>query len=268
MMCHRSWLTGKDGVDLAMESESEQPNPSVLTRWEDDVLVVTMNRPHVANALDSTLLQELLRAFETASDGGCGAIILTGSGRNFCAGADIKAYQRDPTALQLRSAFYPPLLALAALRKPVIAALNGAVAGGAIGFALAADIRIMATAARFVPSWVDIGLVPDLGTSWMLPRMIGCSRAFEWIASGEPMLAERALALGLANEIVPDGTLLERALASAQRLAKKPRFAIALTKQLLFDSLGRSFAEQLEAEAVQQALADRLRTENVIAKDR
>jgi 2-(1,2-epoxy-1,2-dihydrophenyl)acetyl-CoA isomerase len=248
------------------ESKGEGSAACALTRWEGDVLVVTMNRPHVANALDPTLLRGLLQAFAAASNERCGAVVLAGAGRNFCAGADIKAYQRDPDAMQLRSAFHPPLLALAALRKPVIAALNGAVAGGAIGFALAADIRIMASAARFVPSWIDIGMVPDLGTSWMLPRMIGRSHAFEWLASGEPLSAERALALGLANEIVPDDVLLERALAVAQQLANKPRFAVALTKQLLIESLDRGFAEQMEAEAIHQDLASQLRGENEQAK--
>lgn len=244
-----------------MELRLEQADSSVITRWEDEVLVVTMNRPHVANALDSTTLNGLLQVFGAATEDRCRALILTGAGKNFCAGADTAAYRRDPSIMQLRSAFHPPLLALAALRKPVIAAVNGAVAGGAIGLALAADIRIMGASARFVPSWIHLGLVPDLGASSILPRLIGSSRAFEWLASGEPMMAERAVALGLANESVPDGALIERALAVAQRLAKKPPFAVAATKQLLADSWSRSFADQLEAEAVQQALAARAQSE-------
>jgi 2-(1,2-epoxy-1,2-dihydrophenyl)acetyl-CoA isomerase len=227
---------------------------SVITHWEGEVLVVRLNRPHVANALDSTMLTGLLQAFGAAAEDRCRAVILTGAGKNFCAGADTTAYRRDPGIMQLRAAFYPPLLALMALRKPVIAAVNGAAAGGAIGLALAADIRIMGAGARFVPSWIHLGLVPDLGVSWLLPRLIGGARAFEWLTSGEPMMAERAVALGLANESVPDGALMERALTVTQLLARQPPFALAATKQLLADSWNRSFAEQLEAEAVQQAL--------------
>jgi 2-(1,2-epoxy-1,2-dihydrophenyl)acetyl-CoA isomerase len=249
---------------LKPEPAGTEPQPrvgegssSVITAWQDDVLVVTLNRPHVANALDSKLLRELLQVFEVAGEERCGAVIVTGAGKNFCAGADVTAYRNDPSSMQLRGAFYPPLLALATLPKPVIAAVNGAAAGGAIGFALAADIRIMGSHARLVPSWIHIGLVPDLGTSWMLPRLIGGARAFEWLTRGEPMTAERAVALGLANECVPDEVLMNRACELARELAKKPRGAMAATKQLLAESWTRSFAQQLEAEAVQQERVSR-----------
>jgi 2-(1,2-epoxy-1,2-dihydrophenyl)acetyl-CoA isomerase len=228
---------------------------SVVIRWDDDVLVVIMNRPHVANAFNPDLLRGLSDACVEAASDRCGAVVLTGAGRNFCAGADIKEFQRDSAAMQLRTAFHPPLCALAALQKPVIAALNGAVAGGGMGFALAADIRIMGASARLVPAWVEIGLGPDLGASWFLPRLIGLGHAYEWLVSGEPMSAQRAVALGLASEVVDDDALLDHVVARAKRLAAKPRLALAFTKRLLIDGYGRSFHEQIDAEAACQELA-------------
>lgn len=234
----------------------------VVIRWDDGVLIVTLNRPAVSNALNPGMLKGLANAFAHAAADRCKVVVLAAEGRNFCAGADIKAYRSDPAAMQLKSAFHPPLYALAALRKPVIAALNGAVAGGGLGFALAADIRIMGTSARLHPAWVHIGLVPDLGASWVLPRLIGYSRAYEWLATGEPMDAPQALQLGLANAVVDDRMLLDCALDRARQLAVKSPLALGFTKQLLLDSYWRDCAAQVEEEAALQALAGAAQAQN------
>ena len=166
---------------------SSPDGPPVLLEWDGPVLVITLNRPRVANALDPETLRRLESAWEEAAADACRAVVLTGAGRNFCAGADLGA-ARDRTAeMDLRRAFHPQYLGMAALDKPVVAAVRGAAAGGGLGIALAADIRILAADARLVPGWVQIGLVPDLGASWFATRQLGVSVTFDWFATGEPM---------------------------------------------------------------------------------
>jgi 2-(1,2-epoxy-1,2-dihydrophenyl)acetyl-CoA isomerase len=195
-------------------------------------------------------------------------VVLTGAGTNFCAGADLGAARDRPEQMSLRRAFHPPLLALASLAKPVVAAVNGAAAGGGLGFALAADIRILSETARLVPAWVQIGLVPDVGASWFATRILGEARTFDWFSLGAPMSAQRALELGLASELVPESELVDRALARAKALADQPGDAVPLTKALLAQARTNGLADQLEAEVRVQALAHRApgRTEQVAAR--
>lgn len=234
---------------------NSQPEGPVQTEWDGDVLVVTLNRPSVSNAMNPEMLKALSRSWNTASASRCRAVVITGSGRNFCAGADLAFAAADPESMNLRSAFHPRLLALAALDKPVIAAINGAAAGGGLSFALAADIRIMAENGRLVPAWVDIGLVPDLGASWFATRLLGVARTFDWFASGNAVFASEALELGLTNEVVSPDTLVDRAIEKAKALAAQPGNAVALTKRLLLEAHGRSLADQLEEEIRYQRLA-------------
>lgn len=244
--------------DSTRRTGSDAPgvNEDVVIRWDGGVLVIILNRPEVSNALNPSLLRSLSEAFAIADEERCRAVVLSGAGRNFCAGADLAAFRENPAEMALVTAFHPPLLALAALRKPVIAALNGSTAGGGLGFALAADLRIGATSTRFHPAWVRIGLAPDLGVSWMLPRMIGYSRAYEWLLQGEPMSASQALDLRLVNAIVSDDELLDTAIARARELAAKPAAATAFTKELLLSGYGREFSAQVEEEARVQGLVN------------
>lgn len=227
----------------------------VLTSWRDQVLLITLNRPAASNACTPELLRALSAALDVASDEDCRAVVLTGAGANFCAGADLAVAQERGDEMNLRRAFHPPLLALAALQKPVIAAINGAAAGGGLGFALAADLRLMAQNARLVPAWVQIGLVPDVGASWFATRALGETRTFEWFATGVPMSAARAVDFGLASEAVAPEGLVERALERAQQLAGQPGLAVPLTKSLLAQARSNGLADQLEAEVRMQALA-------------
>ena len=234
---------------------SSPDGPTVLLEWDGPVLVITLNRPQVANALDPETLSRLESAWEEAAADACRAVVLTGAGRNFCAGADLAA-ARDRTAeMNLRRAFHPQYLGMAALDKPVVAAVRGAAAGGGLGIALGADIRILAADARLVPAWVQIGLVPDLGASWFATRQLGVSVTFDWFATGEPMLADRALQLGLANEVVAPERTLTRAIEKAHLLADQPGWSVRLTKVLLRQAHANSLAEQLEAEIRLQAVA-------------
>jgi 2-(1,2-epoxy-1,2-dihydrophenyl)acetyl-CoA isomerase len=243
-------------------------SPAVVTERRGAVLLVTLNRPHVSNALNPDMLRALSAAWLEAKDENCRAVVLTGAGRHFCAGADLAAAMERPGEMDLRHTFHPQLLALAALEKPVIAAINGAAAGGGLGLALAADIRIMTDSARLVPAWVQIGLAPDLGASWYATRLLGEARAFDWFTTGDPMAAQRALELGLANEITVLDGLLDRALERAQALASQPGRAVTLTKQLLAQARSNGLADQLEAEVRTQAMAHAApsRTKQVAAR--
>jgi 2-(1,2-epoxy-1,2-dihydrophenyl)acetyl-CoA isomerase len=144
---------------------------------------------------------------------------------------------------------------MAALDKPVLAAVNGPAAGAGLAIALAADIRVASTAARFVPAFARIGVVPDNGGSWFVVRALGYGAAFEWLASGREMLAAEALQRGLVAEVVPPDDLLAAALARARALAAMPGRAVGLTKLLLNAALTNNLAQQLDVEADYQALA-------------
>lgn len=234
---------------------SAENQPRILTECRDGVLVATLNRPERANALDGASLKALLELFSvTALADFCAVVVLTGSGRHFCAGADVKAYPNEPDAMSLRKGFHPVVTAMTQLDKPIVAAVNGSVSGGGLGLFLAADVRIMGDTAQLLPSWIKLGLVPDLGASWLLPRMMGAP-AFDWLITGQAMPAQRALELGLANEVVASETVLTRALARAREFASKPPLAIALTKRLIRESWDRNYASHLDAEAAMQDLA-------------
>ena len=228
---------------------------AVLTKWHDRVLLVTLNRPTRSNAFNPALLRGLAAAWSEAAEDRCRAVVVTGSGKNFCAGADLDATVKEPESMGLRSHMHPQYLQLDALEKPVIAAVNGAAAGGGLGMALAADIRICADTARFVPAFVQIGLVPDMGASYHAPRLLGASRAFDWFTSGRPMPAQEAYDLGIVSEIVPLDQLVSRALERARLLAEQPGNSVALTKALFALSRNNGLVDQLETEARFQARA-------------
>jgi 2-(1,2-epoxy-1,2-dihydrophenyl)acetyl-CoA isomerase len=220
------------------------------------VLVVTLNRPERLNALNSDLVDALAAAWEQARAPEIRAVIVTGAGRGFCAGADLRQEPAQPARPGgLRSSYNPVMLALASLEKPVLAAVNGPAAGAGLALALAADIRVASTKARFVPAFTRIGVVPDNGGSWFALRALGYSAAFEWLASGRDMQAPEALQRGLVAEVAEPDDLLGVTLARAQALASMPGRAVGLTKLLLNAALSRTLAEQLEAEADFQILA-------------
>lgn len=221
----------------------------VIVRREGQVLSVRLNRPEVSNAMDPALLSALSDAFVEATSCGARCLLISAEGQNFCAGADLKAASKAPEQMALRKAFHPVLLGLMSLEIPVVAAVQGSAAGGGLGLALAADIRIMSETARFVPAWVKIGFAPDLGVSWFAPRLLGASRAFDWLTSGRAMSAAEAEALGLASQVVSADVLFETALQRAQMLADQPGLAAPLTKSLISGAFSHGLADQLEAEA-------------------
>jgi 2-(1,2-epoxy-1,2-dihydrophenyl)acetyl-CoA isomerase len=222
----------------------------VLTNLtEDGINVIRLNRPAVLNAFNDELLLELGRAIrESDTNPAVRSVILTGSGKAFCAGADIKSpWDPATAALGLRRRLNPVILAMDDLDKPLIAAIDGVVAGAGLGFLGAADLRVAGRGARFVPATAKLGLVPDGGITYFVPRLIGPGRAFAWLCGGEHIGAATAAAWGLVDEVT-DGSALDRAVELAGGFGSARGAALPLTKELLRASPRHSLAEQLEAE--------------------
>jgi 2-(1,2-epoxy-1,2-dihydrophenyl)acetyl-CoA isomerase len=230
---------------------------SVETDHTGAVLTVTLNRPDVLNAIDLAMHDELAGALREAADEDVRAVVLTGAGRGFCVGQDIAEFPDDPAAVGdlLRQRFNPAILALRGLAKPVIAAVNGPAAGAGLALALACDVRIASSAATFVPAFVGIGLVPDSGLSHSLTRLIGPSRAFEWMTSGRRLGAGEAESFGLVSRVVEPDELAQTTAGLAASLAAMPTRAIGMTKALFDRAPLSALEEQLELEAELQSAA-------------
>lgn len=220
------------------------------------VLTITLNRPDVLNAFDDAMHEGLRTALAEADDDAVRAVVITGAGRGFCVGQDVSALT-DPDAVGelLRRRYHPNILTLRALRKPVIAAVNGAAAGAGLALAAACDVRICARTAVFVPAFVSIGLVPDSGATSFLTRILGPARALEWMSSGRRLSAEEALEWGLVSELVGIDGLAERAAALADELSALPTAAVGLHKRLFDQAPANTLADQLELEASLQVEA-------------
>jgi 2-(1,2-epoxy-1,2-dihydrophenyl)acetyl-CoA isomerase len=229
----------------------------VLTAREGAVLTITLNRPEVYNAFNRDLHRALAAALKEARDAEVRAVVLTGAGKGFCAGQDLKEFQSLPGGVgqALRSTYHPNILAIRALEKPVIAAVNGACAGAGLSLAAACDIRIAADDTTFVPGFIGIGLIPDAGGSWFIHRLLGFARAFEWMSSNRRLPAAEALAWGLVSEVVPADGLSARAAELAAFYSGLPTKAIGMTKRLFDHAFTASLEEQLEMEAQLQTAA-------------
>ncbi|HWN21151.1 MAG TPA: enoyl-CoA hydratase-related protein [Gaiellaceae bacterium] len=229
----------------------------VLTERDGGVLTITLNRPDVFNAFNVALHAGLRDALAEAADAAVRAVVITGAGRGFCAGQDLKEFAEMPESIRerLEQTYHPNIRAIRALEKPVIAAVNGACAGAGLSLACACDIRIAADAATFVPGFIGIGLVPDSGGSWFVHRLLGFARAFEWMSSNRKLTAAEAHAWGLVSEVTDD--LPARAAELAADYAARPTRGIGLTKRLFEHAFGASLDEQLELEAALQQEATR-----------
>src|SRR6478672_5281631 len=196
-------------------------------------------------------------ALKEARDDEVRAVVITGAGRGFCVGQDLTEFREAAGDIgdRLRSTYHPNVTAIRALEKPVIAAVNGAVAGAGMSFACACDVRIAADSAVFVPAFVNIGLVPDSGGTFFVTRLLGYSRAFEWLCSGRRLTAAEAHAWGLVAEVVEAEALGARAAEVAAQLAALPTKAIGMTKRLLERGATAPLDGQLEWEAQLQSAA-------------
>ena len=229
----------------------------VETSCDGAVFTITLNRPDVLNALNRAMHEALAGALKEARDPEVRAVVLTGAGRGFCVGQDLTEFRDAPADIadRLRSRYHPNVLAIRALEKPVIAAVNGAAAGAGLSFACACDIRIASDAATFVPAFINIGLVPDSGSTYSIARLLGPARAFEWMTSGRRLTAAEAHAWGLVSEVVEADVFPARVAELAAELAAMPTRGIGLTKRL-YDRAGETtLEEQLELEAQLQSAA-------------
>jgi enoyl-CoA hydratase/carnithine racemase len=214
----------------------------LLVENRDKVRILTMNRPEKRNALDTELTQELLKELRVAdAEGGVDAIVLTGAGQAFCAGADLGEFKelKDPQAAEARAELTMQLhLVFSKMTTPVVTAINGAAMGGGAGLAIAGDLAVMVRGAK-------IGYVAAIVMA-NLVRQIGPKAAFEMVALGEGIDADRALSLGMVNRVVTEGQLMEAALYFATKIAALPKAAMAQTKRLFYEVLDLPLEESLQ----------------------
>ena len=223
------------------------------------VATLTLDRPEVLNALTVAVKVALREALERiAADRAVRVVILTGAGRAFCAGQDLAERELPdaaPLDVELRERYNPIIRALRSMGQPVIAAVNGVAAGAGASLAFACDLRIAAEDARFILAFGRIGLVPDSGATWFLPRIVGSARAAEMALVGDPIGAEEALRIGLVSRLVPGDQLMAQARELADRIAAGAPLATALTKGALARSATIELDEALEGEAKLQGVA-------------
>jgi 2-(1,2-epoxy-1,2-dihydrophenyl)acetyl-CoA isomerase len=228
----------------------------VLSERDGAVFTITLNRPDVFNAFNAPLHAALAQALEEAADASVRAVVITGAGRGFSAGQDLREFQQLEGSIRerLEASYHPNIRAIRALGKPVLAAVNGPAAGAGLSLACACDIRLASEAATFVPGFIGIGLVPDSGGSWFIHRILG-ARAFEWMTSNRRLSAQEALEWGLVSEVVPADQFPARVAAVAAEWAERPTRGIGFTKRLFEDAWTNGLEEQLalEAELQQQA---------------
>jgi 2-(1,2-epoxy-1,2-dihydrophenyl)acetyl-CoA isomerase len=237
----------------------DQSYETLIVQADDGVLTITLNRPDALNALNATMRRELLAAVKAAGrDDATRAVVITGAGRGFCAGADLRGGSAEREFRRVIAAEYNPLIeAIRNLPKPVIASVNGVAAGAGMSLAFAADLVVAAEEARFVPAFHRIGLVPDSGLTRTLVRALGRHRALEILVGEREMDAADAHAAGLVAAVVPSDKLADVTRALARRMAEGPTRGIGLTKRLVNAAEDASLADVLTAEAALQELAGR-----------
>jgi 2-(1,2-epoxy-1,2-dihydrophenyl)acetyl-CoA isomerase len=236
----------------------------ILLQTDGDVMVMTLNDPGVLNAFGQKLREDMTEALDRIESGTARCLVITGAGRAFCSGANLNDPDRPPRdrAAEARGeaksdleAWYNPMfLRLRALPIPVVTAINGIAAGAGMSLALSGDIRIAARSASFLQAFARIGLVPDCGSSWILPRLIGMARAMELSLLAERLPAETALAWGMINWLEEDDALMPKAMELAQGLARGPK-SLGLIRRMYWESLDNSYHQQLDLEARLQAEA-------------
>ena len=230
--------------------------PGVKREREQAVGVLTLDEPATLNAMTPDLLGDLANAIrEMTDDGEIRALVLTGAGRGFCSGQNLKAAEilGDDIAAGVMRYYWPTFRALRECRVPVVVAVNGVAAGGGFSLAMAGDVIVAARSASFIQVFSRIALVPDLGSTWLLPRLVGRQRALELMMTNEPLSAELAKKWGLVREVFDDGSLRDGALALARKLASGPTRALVATRRLIDDSEHLTYADQFRREIETQA---------------
>jgi 2-(1,2-epoxy-1,2-dihydrophenyl)acetyl-CoA isomerase len=234
---------------------------SVIVKKQNGVAWITINRPEVLNACDIDTLKKLQAALKDAErDSSVRCLVLTGAGRAFCAGADLQSLNKRGVGVEislmedLKEGFNPIVSKMRNMDKPVVAMINGVAAGAGMGIALASDLKIMADNAKFVEAFAKVGLVPDSGATFFMPRLLGISKALELAFTGEGIDAKEAERLGAVNRIVPPDQLERETRILAEKLAEGPR-GIGLAKRAINKALYVDFDTALDYEAYMQEIA-------------
>ncbi|MBY0050898.1 enoyl-CoA hydratase-related protein [Brevibacillus agri] len=231
---------------------------TILYEVAEGVAVVTLNRPDKFNAFTEVMHKEIVAALKEAQkDDAVRCILLTGAGRAFNAGQDLGEVSGEDIDFGgfLRKRYNPMILQLQKTEKPIVAAVNGVAAGAGMSLALACDIRLASEKASFVNAFVSIGLVPDSGGCYFLPRIVGIGKALELAMTGEKVSAEEALRIGLVNKVYPAERFMEEAVAYAEKLAALPTRGIGLIKRTMYKGLEMGLEETLDYEAYAQEVA-------------
>jgi 2-(1,2-epoxy-1,2-dihydrophenyl)acetyl-CoA isomerase len=233
---------------------------AVLTDKRENILQITLNRPEAYNAMDLDLMRMLGEALSyAAADRAIQGVLLTGSGKAFCAGGDLKwisqqAQEAGSVLYRLAPQFHLSITEIRRMEKPVLAAINGIAAGGGFSLALACDFRVMAQSAILRQAYTSSGLSIDGGGSFALPRLVGLARAMEIMAFDQPISATKALEWGLVTKVVPDDQVLNEANAMLQTLTQGALHSFAWSKKLMMDSFNNTLETQLELE--RQGISD------------
>lgn len=236
----------------------------ILLETTGDVAVMTLNDPSVLNAFGRKLREDMTVAMDRVEAGPARCLVITGAGRAFCSGANLNDPDRPPrdraaeargdAKSDLESWYNPMFLRLRSLPIPIVSAINGMAAGAGMSLALTGDIRIAARSASFLQAFARIGLVPDCGSSWLLPRLIGMARAMELSLLAERLPAETALSWGLINRLEDDDQLMPKAMEVARGLAAGPK-SLGLIRQMYWQGLDNTYSDQLDLEAKLQSQA-------------
>ncbi|MBI2246458.1 MAG: enoyl-CoA hydratase/isomerase family protein [Armatimonadetes bacterium] len=234
---------------------------TLLIDKAEGVMTITLNRPEVLNAFNDAMSGEVQDALKEAErDGAVRAVVITGAGRGFCSGQDLR--DRAETASfsfvdSLRRRYNPIIMTLCTIEKPVLASVNGVAAGAGCSLALACDLRIAAETASFIEVFARVGLVPDSGSTYLLPRLVGLGKAFELCYLTDPLSAADAMRIGLVNWVVPHDQLMDKTREIAGRLAQGPTKAYGLIKRALLHNLSSDLGAALDYEALVQEAAGR-----------
>jgi 2-(1,2-epoxy-1,2-dihydrophenyl)acetyl-CoA isomerase len=236
----------------------------ILLETVGDVVVMTLNDPSVLNAFGQKLREDMTVAMDQVEAGTARCLVITGAGRAFCSGANLNDPDRPPRDRaaeargeakgDLETWYNPMFMRLRALSIPVVTAINGMAAGAGMSLALTGDIRIAARSASFLQAFARIGLVPDCGSSWLLPRLVGMARAMELSLLAEALPAETALAWGLINRVEQETDLMPKAMRLAHRLASGPK-SVGMIRQMYWQAMDNRYSEQLDLEAKLQTKA-------------
>jgi 2-(1,2-epoxy-1,2-dihydrophenyl)acetyl-CoA isomerase len=234
----------------------------ILVDVQAGTATITLNRPDKLNAFNDQMIRETTDAFkQCARDKSVRCVVLTGNGRAFCSGQDLSEVQEREGEFSigehLRHGYHRLIKQMLATEKPILGAINGIAAGAGVGIALATDLRIASDKASFMLAFSRIGLVPDSGTNWLLPRIIGQARAYEMAVTADRIPADKALEWGIVNRVIPHDQLMENVMAWANPIATGPTLAYGLAKRAMNRAWDMSLEEALEYEAHMQELAAR-----------